>query len=98
MGGIKHVYNKNKIRKGNQKSEEAWRTKRARKINMENSFDSLNQNMRNQFDKINTEFDKRLSNMDEILECRIKEIHNSINETRRRVGELEEVVKQKTVK
>lgn len=82
------------IRKAKKRGERREREK----INMENSFDSLNQNMRNQFDKINTEFDKRLSNMDEILECRIKEIHNSINETRRRVGELEEVVKQKTVK
>ena len=54
--------------------------------------------MWNQFDKINTEFDKRLLNIEEILECRIKEIHNSINETRRRVGEIEDVIKQKTVK
>ena len=68
------------------------------KRNIKNSFDALNQNMWNQFDKINTEFDKRLLNIDEILECRIKEIHNSINETRRRVGEIEEVIKQKTVK
>ena len=50
------------------------------------------------FDKINTEFDKRLLNIEEMLECRIKEIHNSINETRRRVGEIEEVIKHKTVK
>ena len=54
--------------------------------------------MWNQFDKINTEFDKRLLNIEEMIECRIKEIHNSINETRRRVGEIEEVIKHKTVK
>lgn len=87
-----------KYEKEIRKAEKRGERREREKINVEHSFDALNQNMWNQFDKINIEFDKRLSNMDEILECRIKEIHNSINETRRRVGELEEVVKQKIVK
>lgn len=80
------------------KAEKRGKKKALEERNVENSFDAISRNMWNQFDKINTEFDKRLLNIEEILECRIKEIHNSINETRRRVGEIEEVIKQKTVK
>lgn len=87
-----------KYEKEIRKAERCGFKKALEKSKIENSFDALNQNMWNQFDKINTEFDKRLLNIEEILECRIKEIHNSINETRRRVGEIEDVIKQKTVK
>lgn len=87
-----------KYEKEIRKAEKRGFKKALEKSRIENSFDALNQKMWNQFDKINIEFDKRLLNIEKILECRIKEIHNSINETRRRVGELEEVVKQKTVK
>lgn len=87
-----------KYEKKIRKAEKRGFEKALEKRRIENSFDAINQNMWNQFDKINTKFDKRLLNIEEMLECRIKEIHNSINETRRRVGEIEEVIKHKTVK
>lgn len=96
MGGINTCLLQEQNMK--RKAEKRGFEKALEKRRIENSFDAINQNMWNQFDKINTEFDKRLLNIEEMLECRIKEIHNSINETRRRVGEIEEVIKHKTVK
>lgn len=45
-----------------------------------------------------TKFDKRLDNIDEMLERRFREIHNSIAEVSKRVGELDSRAKKKEVK
>lgn len=84
-----------KYEKEIRKAEKRGFKKTLEKSRIENSFDALNRNMWNQFDKINTEFDKRLLNIEEILECRIKEIHNSINEQEEELERLRKLLNRK---